>query len=501
MASLSDRVRSSEFRRKITDAATAARYIRDGMTVSMSGFTPSGYPKKVPVALADRVKKTREPCRIFLLTGASVGEEIDGELSRLGVIAKRTPYQTNDELRRRINSGDSLFFDTHLGEVDGHIRRGFYGKIDIAVIEATAITEEGYIVPSTSVGNAPTALKAAEKVIIEVNTAQPAELEGFHDIYILEDPPKRTPVPLVRPGDRIGSPYMCVDPGKVCAVVLTDQKDSPRPLAEPDDACTAIADHLLDFLEHEVDKGRLPKNLLPLQSGVGNVANSVLKGFLESSFTDLSFYSEVIQDGAIDLIDAGKIAVASGTALTLSPARLDDVLSNLSRYKGRIVLRPQEISNCGEIISRLGVIAINTAVEADIYGNVNSSHILGSKLMNGLGGSGDFARNAYLSIFCTPSAKGNGRISSIVPMVSHIDHTEHDVDIIVTEQGIADLRGLSPVERAETIIQKCAHPDFKGPLTEYLANARRSGGHIPIDLATALSWHVNYITKGKMLPD
>jgi len=495
---MSTRIRSASFRRKVMSAGDAAGFIKDGMTCAMSGFTPSGYPKAVPVALAKRIKDTGETCRLFIITGASVGEEIDGELGTLGAIARRTPYQTNDELRRKINSGATDFFDPHLGEMDGNVRRGFYGPVDVAVVEAVAITEDGHVIPSTSVGNAPSALQAARNVIIEVNEAQPADLEGMHDIFIPGDPPHKQPILVKDPADRIGTPYMEVPLDKVVAVVLTNKRDSPRSLAEPDEASEAISRHLIEFFTHETRKGRLPPTLLPLQSGVGNVANSVLKGFLESSFSGLSFYSEVIQDGAVDLIDAGKFRVASGTALSLSPERLDQFLAEIRKYRQTIILRPQEISNCPEVISRIGVIAINTAVEADIYGNVNSSHITGFRLINGIGGSGDFARSAYLCIFSTPSIKGGGAISPVVPLVSHVDHTEHDVDVLVTDQGLADLRGLGPSQRARTIINNCVHPFFRDAMTEYWSCAQKSGGHIPVDLARALSWHVNFLRTKRM---
>ena len=98
---------------------------------------------------------------------------------------------------------------------------------------------------------------------------------------------------------------------------------------------------------------------------------------------------------------------------------------------------------------------MNSMIEADIYGNINSTHLMGSSMMNGIGGSGDFARNGYLSFFVTPSVAKDGKISCIVPMCSHVDHTEHDTQIIVTEQGLADLRGLAPRQRAKVMIEKC----------------------------------------------
>jgi len=200
----------------------------------------------------------------------------------------------------------------------------------------------------------------------------------------------------------------------------------------------------------------------------------------------------VLQDGMLNLLKSGKLAFVSATALSLSDAAVADFRANLAHYHPRILLRPQEISNHPELIRRLGVIAMNGMIEADLYGNVNSTHVLGTQIMNGIGGSGDFARNAYLSIFMTPSTAKNGMISCIVPMASHVDHTEHDVQIIVTEQGLADLRGLSPKQRAHVIIENCAHPDFKPALRDYFRRAleRSPGKHTPHRLEEAFAWHV-----------
>ena len=202
----------------------------------------------------------------------------------------------------------------------------------------------------------------------------------------------------------------------------------------------------------------------------------------------------------LEMLRSGKLRSASATALSFSPDALAEFNANIDYYRTRIVLRPQEISNHPEVIRRLGLIAMNAMIEADIYGNVNSTHIMGSSIMNGIGGSGDFARNAYLSFFLTPSTAKNGAISCIVPMVSHTDHTEHDVEIIVTEQGLADLRGLSPTQRARLVIEKCAHPDFKPALQDYFERALREapGKHTPHLLREALSWHARYLETGQM---
>jgi succinyl-CoA:acetate CoA-transferase len=216
----------------------------------------------------------------------------------------------------------------------------------------------------------------------------------------------------------------------------------------------AIAGHILEFFEHEVQQGRLPRTLLPLQSGVGNVANAVMAGLDDGPFPHLTAYTEVLQDGMLNLLRSGRMDFASATALSLSSEAALTFNHESEFLRDRIVLRPQEISNHPEVIRRLGVIAMNGLIEADIYGNVNSTHVRGTSIMNGIGGSGDFARNAYLSIFMTPSTAKNGAISCIVPMATHVDHTEHDVQILVTEQGLADLRGLSPRQRARVIIDR-----------------------------------------------
>ncbi|HUN87485.1 MAG TPA: acetyl-CoA hydrolase/transferase family protein, partial [Terriglobales bacterium] len=470
---------------RIMPAAEAAALIRSGDQVGMSGFTGSGYPKAVPVELARRIAETNlrgQKFQVSVFTGASTGPELDGALALAGGINLRLPYQSDPETRKRINAGEMDYMDIHLSHVAQFVEYGFLGKLDVALIEVTAVLEDGRLIPSSSIGNNKTWIDCAERVIIEVNSWQPAALEGMHDIYYgLQPPPNRGPIPLVHAGQRIGSPYLEVAPEKVVAVVVTDSPDRNSPFKAPDQASKQIAGHILEFLSWEVQKGRMPANLLPLQSGVGNIANAVLFGLEEGPFEGLTSYTEVIQDGMIRLLKSGKLTSASATAFSLSPEMLTEVNANMSSYRDRIVMRPQEISNHPEIIRRLGVIAMNGMIEADIYGNVNSTHVMGSRIQNGIGGSGDFARNGYLSIFMAPSTAQKGTISTIVPMVSHVDHTEHDVQVVVTERGLADLRGLSPRQRARLIIEKCAAEDYKPILADYLSRAERLsyGKHTP----------------------
>ena len=493
---MKDRIRYAPLRDKITDPATAARCIKNGTNVFISGFT-AGYPKLIPRELVRRAE-TGEQFQINLFAGASTGSQVDGILAEAGLVAWRRPYMSDRTMRRQINADAIKFKDDHLSCLAGQVRAGNWGAAHVAVVEAVAITEKGHLVPTMSVGNTPTYVREAEKIIIEIPT-ESLDLEGIHDIYIPEDPPYRMPIPIYRTGDRIGKPFIEMDPDRVVAILFSEEQDSCAVFGEPDQGARQMAAHILDFVRHEIQKDRLPP-ALPWQSGVGDVANAVLSGFMEDDFyRDLDIYSEVLQDAVLDLIDMGKVRAASGSSMTLSHQARDRFFKELYRYKEKVVLRPVEISNSPEVIRRLGVIAINTAIEVDIYGHVNSTHVAGSQMMSGIGGSGDFLRNGALTFIVTPSIAKDGRISAIVPMVSHVDHSEHSVDVVVTEHGLVDTRPLTPRQVAEQVIKKCAHPDYRDMLWDYYQRAIRShGGHEPHLLDEAFDFHNRYLATGSM---
>ncbi|WP_431858969.1 acetyl-CoA hydrolase/transferase family protein [Azospirillum sp.] len=493
-----DRIRLKSLQGKVVSPEEAALLIKDGMTIGMSGFTRSGDAKAVPLALAERA--AHERLKVTVMTGASLGNDVDKILTEAGVMARRLPFQADPVLRKAINRGEVMFVDQHLSETVELLRSRQMGPIDVAVIEACAITENGGLIPTTSIGNSATFAILAEKVIVELNLTQPLDLEGLHDVYIPTRRPFREPIPVVTPESRVGMPYIPIDPSKIAAIVVTRKQDSTANILPPDAETSAIAGHLIDFFDAEVRKGRLGRSLNPLQAGIGTIANAVLHGLIDGPFHDLTMYSEVLQDSTFELFDAGKLNFASGSSITLSAGKYAEVLPRLSSYKGRLLLRPQEISNHPEVIRRLGVIGINTALECDIYGNVNSTHVNGTQMMNGIGGSGDFARNCHLAVFVTKSLAKDGAISSIVPMVTHVDHNEHDVDVLVTEVGLADLRGLAPRERALTIINNCVHPSYRELAMDYHRRALARGGHTPHLLEEAFSWHLRFQQTGSMAP-
>lgn len=482
-------------------AEEAASYIKNGDNVAFSGFTASGTPKVVTVALAERAKKLHEegkPFKINVFTGASTNDHVDGELARANAVGIRTPYQSHGDMRKSINAAEMNYFDQHLSHLSQDLRYGFYGDIDVAIIEATEMSPNGEVILGAGLGMTPTIAQMAKKVIIEYSSYYHNSFRGFHDNYVPLDPPHRREIPIYKPSDRIGSTVLKIDPKKIIGVVPSNASESIKPFTAPDEVSQRISENICHFLASQLREGRIPKEFLPIQSGVGNVANAVLYGLGENpEIPRFEMYTEVIQDAVMTLMEEGKCKFASTCALTFSDDAMLHFMENIDFFRDKVLMRPGEISNSPEVVRRLGLIAMNTALEADIFGNVNSTHVLGTKMMNGIGGSADFCRNAYLSIFSCPSIQKGGKISTIVPMVSHLDHSEHSVKILATEQGVADLRGKDPRQRAETIIENCVHPMYKELMWDYLKLSK--SGHTPHTLKAAFALHQAFSEKGDML--
>ncbi|MBV5339241.1 MAG: acetyl-CoA hydrolase [Deltaproteobacteria bacterium] len=513
MSEFLSRIRKKSLHSKIMQAEDTIPFFKNGMDLGWSGFTPVGYPKVVPLALADYVEQNnlQGKMRFNLFIGASIGQEVEDRWAALQMTDKRWPYQTGKIIQKQVNDGTVRMGDKHLSLYAQDLGYGYYtkergGGFDIGLIEASGITEDGSIILGGSIGSATEVIQFSDKLIIEINTAIPS-FEGLHDIVMLDKPPYRKPYLISRVDDRIGSLYVPCDHEKIIAIVESQKPDKGRALGAPDEVSEQIAGNIMDFFLNEIRTGRLPKNLLPLQSGVGNIANAVVGGLVKGPFSNIKVWTEVIQDTMLDFFDSGKLDFASSTSLSLSEQGFTRLYNNWEKYTSKVILRPMQISNHPEPIRRLGVIAMNTPIEFDIYAHANSTLVGGTRMVNGIGGSGDFLRNAALSIMHTPSTRPTKSdptgISCVVPFAPHVDHTEHDLDILVTEQGLADLRGLCPRERAREIINKCAHPDYRPILTEYYERAEkdcfaRGVGHEPHMLFKAFKMQENLAINGTM---
>jgi succinyl-CoA:acetate CoA-transferase len=497
MDGIEARIRHKESLAKVMTADQAALLFRDGMMVATSGNPLMGYPGAMFQALSERIKR-EGGIKVDLLCAGPVGAEVEDVLAEVGGIRTRIGAIGGEKLRAAINRGEVRFLEGKGGQLPLMVKRGLFGRVDMAVVEAIGLTPEGSIIPSTAVYDSPEWLDAAEGVIVEINLNRPLSLEGLHDVYQKGS----EPIPITgNPLKRIGVPYFPVDPKKIRAIVVSQRPERPSGEGKPDRSGDVIAGHLLAFFRREIAAGRMSDPLPPIELGVGELAAQVMRSIGTSPFTRFRFHLPAITDPVMEIIEAGKVEWVSGMALRLTAAAWARFTADLDRYKKLMVLRPVSICNSAEVIQRLGVIAINGCLEMDIQGQVNSSHVLGTKILGGIAGSYDFSRNAAYSIFVGPSTARGGKISAIVPMVSHVDHTEHDVDILVTEQGLADLRGLDPIVRAETIIRQCAHPDYRELLSAYLAHARKEPGHIPVSLEEAHSFHLRLKQTGSMKAD
>ncbi|KAK3386633.1 hypothetical protein B0H63DRAFT_139242 [Podospora didyma] len=513
-AALKARVHRPSMLKKLCSPKDMLHHFPNGSYIGWSGFTGVGYPKKMPTFLADHVEENnlQGKLKYSLFVGASSGAETENRWAGLDMIERRAPHQVGKSISKGINEGRINFFDKHLSMFPSDLVYGFYTKdkpskkLDVVIVEATEIKADGSIVPGASVGATPELIQMADKIIIEVNTALPS-FDGLHDITMCDLPPKRKPYLIMGVEDRIGTTSIPIDTEKVVGIIESDYQDVTMENTPADQASRDIASHLIEYFEHEVKHGRLPKSLLPLQSGIGNIANAVIGGLEQSNFKNLKVWTEVIQDTFLDLFDSGKLDFATATSIRFSPSGFKRFYGNWESYYDKLLLRSQQVSNSPEIIKRLGVIAMNTPVEVDIYAHANSTNVMGSRMLNGLGGSADFLRNAKYSIMHTPSTRPTKTdphgVSCIVPMCTHVDQTEHDLDVIVTEVGLADVRGLSPRERARVIIDKCAHEVYRPILKAYFEKAefeclRKGMGHEPHLLWNAFDMHKALNDLGSM---
>eukprot|EP01027_Heterolobosea_sp_BB2_P023692 GEZU01035648.1.p1 GENE.GEZU01035648.1~~GEZU01035648.1.p1 ORF type:complete len:573 (+),score=165.24 GEZU01035648.1:125-1720(+) len=525
-SALLSRIRRKSLHSKIIDdPKKLIPFFQNGMYMGWSGFTGVGYPKVVPVMLADHVEQNnlQGKMRFNLFVGASTGAETEDRWAKLDMIDRRYPHQVGKNIQKGINSGRINFADKHLSMFPQDLLYGYYTlnkkgivhgqktkNLDIAIVEATAITEDGHIVPGASVGATPEIVQTSDHIIVEVNTSLPS-YEGLHDLVSSDFPPNRKPFLITRVDDRIGTTAIPIDPDKIVGIVESTLPDNTTPTEPADASSEAIAYHIIEFLQHEVKHGRLPKDsLLPLQSGIGNIANAIIGGLARGPFKDVTVWTEVIQDTFLDFFEKENLAFASATSIRFSPEGFKRFYKNFDHYKNKLLLRSQVVSNAPELIRRLGLIAMNTPVEFDIYAHANSTLVAGSRMLNGIGGSADFLRNAKLSIMHAPSVRPTKTdpigITTVVPMCSHVDQTEHDLDVLVTEQGLADLRGLAPRERAKVIIDKCAHPDYRPILHEYYDYSlkkclEKGAAHEPHTLSKAFKMYQNLEEKGTMRID
>ncbi len=486
---MSDKIKYNLPKEKIVSAKTVAEYLKSGATLAMSGYSTAGYPKDIVHALVER-KSTETDLSFSVITGANA-PWLDETMASAELISRKAPMIASKTLASQVNAGKVKYVEQQMCQMPKLLKKGSFGKIDTAIVEASAITEDGLLIPSTSIGYNHIFMDMADEIIIEINESAPEILHGLHDIYL----DGNTGTPLKNVNDRVGKIGIPLNFDKVKYIVVTNTAEcNSAPISPAVGASKTIAENLIEFLKVEFSDGKIP----PFQTGFGNIANAISEVLQSSEFKNLSFFCGGISTPILELLSSGKADYVSTGGIEMKPETVE-ILEGIDNLKEKLVIRNGDIINNSESIAKVGLIALNSAVEVDIYGNVNSSHISGTRVVNGLGGGANFAQNSSLSIVLIQSEGKKGDISTVVPMVSHCDITEHDVDILITENGVADLRGLCDTERAEAIISNCASETYKPLLSEYLKNAvEKCGGHHPQLPLEAFDWYTRLKQNGSM---
>lgn len=463
---------------KVVTPEEAVQKIKNHSVLAFGGYTSSGYPKKIIESLVQRSKK--EDLSFTILTGANVGP-IDAALSESNLKIRRAPMIQNSLLSKAVNEGKVDYVEVQMHDMPNLLKKEKFGRINYFVLEGIELTDEGHLYPTSSIGMNQHFIDQSEKVIIEINRSQPNTLKGMHDIYHQST----KGVPLNEVNDIIGNPYLEIPLEKIEMIVYSDELDQLAPTGKELPQAEEISNRLNDFLYKEFGK-----DLPPLQTGFGGIARKIVKGLNEESFENIEFFCGILQEENIELINSGNGKCASTGSIEMTN-KVIELLENNEALRKKIIIRNNDVTNNSEVISRLGLVSLLGALEVDIYGNVNLSHVMGNRVLNGLGGGTNFAHNAQLTIVLLPSTTANGKISTIVPMVAHHDIIAHDVDVIITEYGVADLRGLTDRERANSVIQNCTDA-YQEQLKDYYEEAVSKGGHHPVVLNKAFEWHMRF---------
>lgn len=479
---MSDRIRNSELEGKLTDEESAVRkHIITAHSIAFGGMGGQSVPKLIPRAMLEQ-KDELDGKALTILTGGGGTASFEKAMNNIDV-ARRYYYLSGKDFREKVNEGKAKFFDFWVGEYSHMIRRRLVPSsdgIDVTVIEVTGIGENGEIIPSLSVDTSMAMVQASKKVILEINTEKPV-LRGLHDMYLSSI---GEPIPITGVLDRAGKPYLTIPESKIAAIVMGNTREEEAgSYSSVSAGDLVIAERISAVVDEELSKEKFP---IPLQLGAGPIASAVIE---KMDREQLDIWSEIIPSRWTSFIGS-KVKGISASAIYTLPGEqkyTDAFLEGYSDFGGEIILRTNEITNSSEVIARLGLIAVQQAISMDIFGAANVSHI-GGKIYNGVGGSGDFTRSARTTILALSSATSNGKFSKIVPMLPNVDIPKQDIDIVVTDQGSADLRGLSPVERARLIIERCSHPNFREDLSSYLEKALKNPQHIPFEPDEAARW-------------
>ncbi len=420
----------SEYRKRLTTAEEAIKSIKDGDTVVMSEC--AGVPRKIIKTLAEHHADFHNVTIYHMLTlgdGECFSPECHDNFHHL------TNF-VGVNSRQAIWNGAGSFFPAYFKDIPEMLGKDI--PCDVAAITVTEPGPDGYCSVSLSCDYAVAAAKKARVVIAEMNDQLPFTSGGtlLHVTELTHIVPVNYTPPLLQPA-KIGPVEEAI--GRNCASLIKDGDT--------------------------------------LQLGIGAIPDAVLAELKDKKH--LGIHTEMFSDGVVDLVEAG---VIDGECKTLHKGKLVatflmgtrklydfvDCNPNVALYSVNYVNDPYVIAKNDNMV------AINSCIEVDLQGQV-ASETMGTKQFSGTGGQVDYVRGAAMSkggrsIMAMPSTAAKGKVSRIVATLAPgaaVTTSRNDVDYVITEYGIAHLKGKTIAQRAEALIA-IAHPDFRDQLrTDY----------------------------------
>ena len=412
-------------------AEQAAALVRPGDHVVLG--SGAGLPFRFVDALVDRVGDLRD---VTVMHSRALGD-IPYLGPGLSGSLRHNTFLVYGEARETVARGEADYTPCFLSQIPGLFRSGAF-PADVVVAQLSPPDADGNYSYGTYHFYVEAARKAGKTVIAEINAQTPHTTSA-----------------------------RMVPTAEIDYVVETDY---PLPeLNEPtiSDVDERIGRNVADLIEDGAT----------LQLGAGSIPDAIARFLGEKRH--LGLHSEMISDGAIDLIESG---VIDNSQKTIAPGRsvVSFVLGTRRLYdfidrNPDVVFQPIDETNDPFVIAQNPkVVAVNAALQVDLTGQGNSES-LGTRQLSGVGGQIDFARGAAGSpggkfIIALPSTAKGGTISRIVPMLeagAAVTASRSDIDYVVTEYGAARLRGRSLRERAHALAE-IAHPDFRDRLVRHV---------------------------------
>lgn len=419
----------SRYREKLISAAAAVRRVKRGQRV----FVGSGAaePQALVAALVARGSELADNEILHILT-LGVAPYVEAGLKD---VFRHNAFFIGPNVRAAVEEGRADYTPVFLSEIP-RLFRSHRVPLDVALIQVSPPDSHGFCSLGVSVDVVKAAAESAGVVIAEVNPQMPRTL---------------------------GDSFLHVS--RINALVESSAPLLESVPAEPDEVAMEIGEHVARLVDHGST----------IQVGIGAIPNAVLRALGEKK--DLGVHTEMFSDGMIDLIEAGVVTGAQKSLLPgkvvssfcMGTRRLYDYVDNNPVFEFRSV----EFTNDPVTISQnRKMVAINSAIEVDLTGQVCSDSI-GGHFFSGIGGQVDFIRGAARSeggkpIIVLRSTAKSGTVSRIVPHLREgagVVTTRGDVHYVVTEYGIADLWGQSVRERAMALVS-VAHPKFRAELLE-----------------------------------